>query len=308
MLKLTKIEPKTLNTITVIYGDAGIGKTALAMTAENPLYISLDGSGLARSGNAHIEHIEPANIKELQDVTAEDLAQYRTVVIDTLVGLTDLITQGLPKDGKIRQLDGQLSMKGWGVVGNMAVDTFKHFTNLGKDVIILAHIDEKIDDEGNWKIAKPSSSGQQAFKFILKNSDLIGMLDSKRVLHFERPMEFTKTNLDVAILKGGLAPQKIVLDDFGTLRPTMAEIQLQIREKYINESNKKLKNIKTLEVYKNKLEQYKNSPNDIIPIIQEIAKKEKLIAGKLFEEFKSEISEKYEYDKENKSFTPKNNE
>ena len=67
----------------LIYGQAGTGKTTLALSAPKPLLFDFDG-GIHRVNSAH--RVDAVQIKKYQDfidVLAEDLSAYNTLVIDT---------------------------------------------------------------------------------------------------------------------------------------------------------------------------------------------------------------------------------
>ena len=104
------------NLIVVIYGAPCMGKTTLALTAEDVGLFDFDG-GAYRAGNKAGKAILP--VKSWQDVaaiTADDLKDFKTIVVDTVGTALDHLSADIiradPKNGP----GGTLSRNGYGVL------------------------------------------------------------------------------------------------------------------------------------------------------------------------------------------------
>lgn len=123
----------------LIYGQPGIGKTTLALSASNPLLIDFD-NGLHRVAPAYRkDSLQVESYKQVLQLLADpEIEQYNTIIIDTLGKLIDRITDYAAElNPKIRQGDGQLSMKGWGNVKSQFLSLLKLLDTKGKSIILL---------------------------------------------------------------------------------------------------------------------------------------------------------------------------
>ena len=164
-----EIEP--LKHISVlIYGQPGIGKTTLACSAADAVLFDYDG-GVNRINPAHM--IPTLQVESWEDTSeALDLiksnpafASTKTIVIDTVGKMLDYMTESIFRTNpKMKQYDGTLSLKGYGVRKKM----FQDFTNLltvsGYNVVYIAH--EKEDKDGDSTIKRPLVGGSSAADLI----------------------------------------------------------------------------------------------------------------------------------------------
>jgi phage nucleotide-binding protein len=170
----------------LIYGQPGIGKTTLALSANNPLLIDFD-KGLHRVAPAYRkDSLQVESFRQvLELLSSEEISDYQTIVIDTLGKLIDRIADYCAElNPKIRQSDGQLSMKGWGAVKGQFLALLKLLDSKNKSIIFVAHETEEKDDDKTKK--RPDCSGS-ARKDIVKELDFMGymsMAGSKRVIDF----------------------------------------------------------------------------------------------------------------------------
>ena len=77
----------------MIYGQAGMGKSTLALSAPKPLLLDFD-NGVKRINMSHLEGVDIVQIntwKDVQQVLQEDLSAYETIVIDTVGKMMDFI-------------------------------------------------------------------------------------------------------------------------------------------------------------------------------------------------------------------------
>ena len=153
---VTSMQPLNVeNIITFIYGDPGIWKTSLAFTAKNPILFDFD-KGAYRASNRK-DTVQIGSWQEVATFTAQDLANYDTIIIDTAGRALDMITDSLKGDSRNTRRDGQLSMQGYGKLGGIFTDWLKMLRGMGKDIVLLAHASE--DKDGDNVIKRPDMVG-----------------------------------------------------------------------------------------------------------------------------------------------------
>lgn len=183
-LKITKAaDPITVERLNVvIYGPPGLGKTSLAFTADQPLLLDFDNGSHRAAGRKDVVRI--TDWSEVASITAEDLAPYRTVIMDTAGRALDVLTADIirvnPKHGR----GGALSLQGYGELKSRFVAFLKLLNSFGKDVVLIAHMDEQRngDDVIERLDVQGGSKGE-----IYKAADAMGRLvmeNGKRLLKF----------------------------------------------------------------------------------------------------------------------------
>lgn len=179
-------DPLTIENIVLTeYAAPGLGKTSLAFTADNPICFDAD-KGAYRATNRK-DTVPVQSWSDLEYLTAEDLAPYSTVILDTGGRILDkLRVQLIRDDPKNAGSYGGMSGKGW---NNM----FSGFSGLvnkvlaaRKDLIIVCHMDEK--QQGEDTLERIDVAGQSKNE-IYKLSDAMCriFIDSKgnRFLNFD---------------------------------------------------------------------------------------------------------------------------
>lgn len=172
-LTQTKIKLKGL-----IYGQPGVGKTSLALSAPKPLLIDFD-NGLRRVAKQYqTDSVQIESYQDLLDIlTKEDISAYETIVIDTLGKMIDRIGDWLAiSNPKVKQADGQLSMKGWGNVKSEFQRLLKLLEGKNKSAIFIAH--EKEEKVGDDVMKRPDVAGSSG-KDIVKELDFMGYMSMK---------------------------------------------------------------------------------------------------------------------------------
>lgn len=183
-LKITKAaDPITVERLNVvIYGPPGLGKTSLAFTAEAPLLLDFDNGSHRAAGRKDVVRI--SDWSEVASITADDLAPYHTVIMDTAGRALDVLTADIirvnPKHGR----GGALSLQGYGELKSRFVAFLKLLNSFGKDVVLIAHMDEQRngDDVIERLDVQGGSKGE-----IYKAADAMGRLvmeGGKRFLKF----------------------------------------------------------------------------------------------------------------------------
>lgn len=166
----------------VLYAPPGVGKTSMAFTADSPLLLDFD-NGAHRAANRK-DSVRVAHWTEVTDMTPDDLEPYKTVVVDTAGRALDSLTVDIirrnPKAGR----GGALTLQGYGTLKAEFVAWLKSVNALGKDVVLIAHMDEQRngDDIIERLDVQGGSKGE-----IYKAADAMGRIairDGKRVLLF----------------------------------------------------------------------------------------------------------------------------
>lgn len=183
----------TIPPLTVlIYGQEGVGKTTLGLNANTPLLLDFD-KGLHRSGargNAITidnweDIIQIMNYSTLDDETKEMIRTSKTIVIDTLGKLQDVLIQYIvSQDYKMGNKNGGLSLQGYGVLASSFRQFITSLKSMGKDVVLIAHENE--DKQGDTTVFRPDVTGK-SYSFVRREVDLVGrfyMNNNQRVINF----------------------------------------------------------------------------------------------------------------------------
>lgn len=137
--------------VMLVYGDGGVGKSTFSATAPKPLLADCENGskyfGL-RGIKVDIAQIEKwADMRDYMNTVSE--GKYETVVIDPIGELMDKLKKHMIAlgDSKLSQKDGSPSMAGWGWLKTTLRNYLKALRDMGKHVIIVAHVQEQ-EDEG----------------------------------------------------------------------------------------------------------------------------------------------------------------
>lgn len=240
----------------MVYGQAGMGKTTLALSAPSALLLDFD-NGVKRVNNAHLDDsIGIVQIQNWQEVvqllTQEqaDLQPFETIVVDTIGKMMDFIIA-------YRCNGRQPRVQDWGTINN----DFKWFVNalsgLGKHIIFVAHRDSR--KEGDDTVFIPALR-EKNYNSIVTELDLLGYVEMKNENGIQkRTITFDPTSRNdgknTCQLPGVMVIPNI-LDQNG--QPTHANdfIQTQIIAKYQNMIAVKEQAVKK---YNDALEEIKNA-------------------------------------------------
>lgn len=186
-LKITSsYEPiEITNLVMTIYSQPGLGKTSLAFTASNPLLIDFDHGAHRAVDRGDV--VQARLWSDITDMTADDLAPYDTIIIDTVGKALDALTQDIISNTPRLASAGALNQRGWGQLGVRFGAFLKRLRSFGKDVILLSHMDEKADGE----IVKERLKIQGGSKdLVLTDSDVIARIS---IFNKQRQLMFSPT-------------------------------------------------------------------------------------------------------------------
>lgn len=170
----------------MLYGQAGAGKTTLALSMPSPLLLDFDG-GVSRVNTSHLDGVAVAQIASWQEALElfnSDLTPYKTIVIDTAGKMLDYIINY--KCG-----NRQPSIRDWGGI-NAEFNSFtRNLTALGKNVVYVAHRDSIKD--GDTQIYVPMMRAKN-FTSIVSELDLLGYVEMRQINgRVERTITFNPT-------------------------------------------------------------------------------------------------------------------
>lgn len=151
------------NLILTIYAAPGLWKTSLAQTCESPLTLDFD-KGIYRAFNRKAS-VTITKWSDVAAMTAEDLAPYKTIVVDTAGRALDVLSNDIidnnPKLGNF----GSLSLQGFGVLKGRFAGWQGFLRSLGKDLILVSHMsEEKKGDDMLERIDAQGSSKNEIYK------------------------------------------------------------------------------------------------------------------------------------------------
>lgn len=163
----------------LVYGQPGIGKSTIALSAPSPVLFDFDG-GVQRVNGAFQCPTLPVQSWDEVLVGLTELGNepndFKTIVIDTAGKMLDYMSAYIIKnDGKMGMRDGSLSLKGYGARKTMFINFLKRVSLMGKNVIFVAH--EREERDGDLRIVRPEVGGSSQGDLI-KELDLVGYMQA----------------------------------------------------------------------------------------------------------------------------------
>ena len=153
----------------LVYGQAGMGKTTLALSAPNPLLLDFD-NGIHRVNYGHQKDtVQIHSWNEALDVLKEDLSAYDTIVVDTIGKMMDYIITFVCPVGNPRIQD-------WGKINQEFANFTRSAYALNKNVIFVAHRD--LRKEGDDNVFVPALR-EKSYTAIVTELDLLGYVEAK---------------------------------------------------------------------------------------------------------------------------------
>jgi hypothetical protein len=235
--------PQTLKAL--IYGQAGMGKTTLALSAPKPLLLDFD-NGVHRVNYGHqTDTVQINSWNEAIEVLKEDLSAYETIVVDTIGKMMDYIINYIVPVGNPRIQD-------WGKINQEFTNFNRSISSLHKNVIYVGHRD--VRKEGDDTVFVPALR-EKSYTAIVTELDLLGYVEAKGT---ERTITFNPTSRNDGkntCNLPGLMKIPTVVDKEGKALPNVF-FSNQIIAPYIN--NLKERN-NTAKQYESVMEQLKEN-------------------------------------------------
>lgn len=166
----------------LIYGQPGIFKTRLALSAPSPLLIDCD-NGIHRVNPIWVKDTVQVSKWEdiLEVVNNEDLSAYQSIIIDTAGKMLDYLSASLmANDPKLSTRGGALTLQGYGVRKAAFSNFLSKISIMGKHLIFVAH--DKEEKDGDTKFVRPEIGGSSGGD-LMKEIDLVGYMEAHGKKH-----------------------------------------------------------------------------------------------------------------------------
>lgn len=187
-------DPVTIQSVVVlIYGQPGVGKTSTAFTANEPLLFDFDAG--AHRSSFRQDSVPVTKWGEIASLDESDLANYSTLVVDTVGRCLDALTLDIIKsDPKMGRRDGSLTLQGFGALKSRFASWINTIRSFGRDVVLIAH--DKEDRRGDDTVMRPDVTGG-SYAELFKVADAVGyyaIINGKRTLMFSPTDNFVAKN------------------------------------------------------------------------------------------------------------------
>lgn len=189
------------NIVLVIYSVPGLGKSTLGFSTHAPLVLDFD-RGAYRAANRG-DSVQVESWVDVTTFTAEDLAEFKTVVIDTAGRALDMLSADIIKRNPKMGRGGALTLQGYGQLKNEFTAWLKLLRTMGKDVVLIAHSSEEKngDDILERLDVQGGSKGE-----IYKSADAMGRLN---LINGKRVLSFSPTDTSFGKNPGRLDPLQV---------------------------------------------------------------------------------------------------
>lgn len=187
MLNITKADEviEVKNICFTIYSQPGLGKTSLSFTASKPLLLDFDRGSYRAVERGSVVQIEKWS--DVASITQEDLAGFDTIIIDTVGKSLDYLASDIIASNPRLSYGGALNQQGWGQLGVRFRAFLKLLNGFGKDVVLIAHMDEQKDGDVIKERLKIQGGSKDV---ILTDSDVIARIS---IYNKERHLVFSPT-------------------------------------------------------------------------------------------------------------------
>lgn len=283
-LKITKANDViTVNQIVVcVYSAPGLGKSTLGFSAEDPILLDFD-AGAYRAANRG-DSVQVESWQDVTNITPEDLADFKTVVVDTAGRALDMLSADIIRRNPKMGRGGALTIQGYGQLKSEFVAWLKMLRTMGKDVVLLAHSSEEKngDDMLERLDVQGGSKGE-----IYKSADAMGRIS---LVNSQRTLNFSPTDTAFGKNPGQFSPLKV--PEIGSNPRFMGEVIQGIKDKLneMSEEQKQRQEIiagwtakfdkaETAEDYNTLVGEVKEAPAEIFKVVKGELHKRATTAG-----------------------------
>jgi len=161
----------------MLYGEGGVGKTTFGASAPKPIIADCENGAKyfgMRGISVDVAQIEKwADMREFLDYAKSDKVE--TIVVDPIGELMDKLKRHMLAmgDTKLVQKDGSPTMAGWGWLKKTMRDFIKVLRDTGKNVILIAHLEENKDED---RIVKRPKIETKISDDIVNMVDVVGYM------------------------------------------------------------------------------------------------------------------------------------
>jgi len=261
--------------------------------SDQPLVVDLDWGIQRAAAGVRKDSVRITAWSEAAAMTADDLAPYKTIVIDTAGRALDFLSAdiivGNPKMGRG---DGSLTLQGFGALKSRFSAWLKQLNTYGKDIILLCHMDEvKSGDEMVERLDVVGGSKGEIYKSV----DCMGRIfirNKQRVIDFSpRENAFGKNpaNLDVLVVPDVTQNDHFLADVIASIKKKLNALsESQLREQQaVEEWCSAINQYDSVDDFNRNLKEIKKAPKAAELYFHQQARKQGLVANrktKLYEE------------------------
>lgn len=252
-MQIKTFKPEDHKIKALIYGASGSGKTVFAGSANDAIYASAEGGllSIADRSPKFVEIKKLTDLQELYSFLSTQKHKYRTLVIDSITEINDIIKMEIEK-----RIGRAMQIQDWGELSKKIRALFRSFRDLPMHVIFVAQ-EQYINDEDKIKKIVPSMSGKAATE-IAYFMDIVGYINvegdgtrwietdsNKKLLTKDRskkigndcPLDFTEWEKRVATIKTGkqkiekeyeIQKEEQSASEEPTERPHLMDLQIQL--------------------------------------------------------------------------------
>lgn len=174
----------------LIYGQPGIGKSTLALSAPDPVVIDAD-NGMGRvEPHLRVPSLQVSSYAQILELlNSDELAPFETIVFDTIGAVLEIMEPYLiQQNPKNAQRNGTLSLQGYGERKRTFNALVRTANDKGKNILFVAH--EKEEKDGDSKVIRPDIPGSSGAD-IIKILDFVGYMEAKGA---KRTISFAPTD------------------------------------------------------------------------------------------------------------------
>lgn len=252
-LKVTRSDEliKVETLCVTLYSQPGLGKTSLAFTASKPLLLDFD-KGAHRAVDRK-DTVQVSDWRDVAAITASDVAGYDTIIIDTVGKALDVLAQDIIRGNSRLSHGGALSQQGWGQLGVRFSAFLKLLRGFGKDVVLIAHMDEQKDGDAIKERLKISGGSKD---LVLTDSDVIARIS---IIAKQRYLVFSPTETAFGKDPAALGEVAVPSADAPEYAECLAGIIRQIKERLNDMSEAQLEHKQEVDWFAESLPKIKDA-------------------------------------------------
>lgn len=162
----------------LIYGQPGIGKSTLALSAPNPVVIDADMGMTRVEPQLRVPSLQVDSYDQiLEFLNSDEVEPFDTIVFDTMGAVFERMEPYLIKlNPKNAKSNGTLSLQGYGERKRCFQALVNLVNSKSKNILFIAHEKEEKDNE--IKVVRPDIPGSSGAD-IIKILDFVGYMEAK---------------------------------------------------------------------------------------------------------------------------------